>query len=341
MKKFSYQWLCASVFVLIAGCGRPESKVVADAKPAPDQATPTPEAKVPESDRATKSDPKIESRTPELKGNGKDVPKAPDGSIRPDVLASGQAAVIQKTKQLEKAKVPQLDQSDWGTSDRTPQQIVKLADAAIGSLNGTAAETSMLVKNSAGTGQTSSKVQIQDTTHYSIEYIELVSGEPHTMIAKADGKRRGVLIASTFVKQGGWQAKAPLGGKGAIPTGPQLVAQWPTQFPRLVFAPLIESQQGFSAYLSALATKGTGYSIKSEKRVVPFNGRTFTSYRILAQQGGTRIEMVFDGNFNLPVTIRASVHPKQGKPSEMLWGTQWRFHQSIPAKTFEMPAKLG
>ena len=350
MKMNRYQWLCASTFVLVIGCGSPDPKIASDSKEpsTPSAATTTPSA--PDRGKSTKSDTKpdaapakAEAASPSLPPKADNLVPVVNGKPRPDIAATGLTGAVEQAKKMDKVQVPQLDQSDWHSSDRTPVQIANLADSAVASLKGAAAESSMQVKNAAGIGQTLSHALVQDPSHYSIEYIELVSGEPHTMIAKADGKRRGVLIASTFVKQGGWLAKAPVGDKGSISVGNPLVAQWPTQFPRLAFAPLTESQGSFSAYLSALSSKAGGYTVKSEKRVVPFNGRVYTSYRILAQQAatGTRIEMVFDGNYNLPVTIRASLHPAKGKPSDMLWGTRWKFHQSIPAKTFEMPEKLG
>ncbi len=339
MKTHANQWLVAAACLITTGCGSPEAKV------APETAHATPEAVAsakPEAGPSPEASAKRDTPAPA------EAPKI-DPKLKRDEALVGSPEMIQQAKKLGKAKVGELSQSDWKQSDMTPMQIAQAADSAIGVLHGAVAETSLQVKNPAGTGQAVSKMQIQDPAHYHVEYIEVVNGEPHTMMAVADGKRRGVLIASSFVKAGGWHAKAAIGSQGSIPAGGDLVGAWPTQFPRLILSQLLESRGGVSAYLAALSNGVGNYVLTSEKRVIPYNGRMYTSYRIVAQrgeaaakaQGSSRIEMVFDGHFRLPVSVRTNAKPIKGKPTDMLWATGWSFNKSFPAKTFEMPSKLG
>ena len=167
-----------------------------------------------------------------------------------------------------------------------------------------------------------------------------------TATFKADGKRRAVIGAPEANKTGGWQEKAPIGSKGSIPAGSDLISAWPTRFTSLALSNLTESCRPFSAYVAALQTSGA-YQVKTQKRQMAFQGHNYTSYRIVierspalaAKSGAYKVEMVFDGTYRLPVTIRTNSAGTKGVPTDILWTARWMGGKNYSKETFALPAK--
>lgn len=344
MMKFKVPISAALIIALAAtGCQSNQDKASA-----PSSAGSTPVA-------ANESAPKAGNELPSPSGaqpsSPAPAPSATNPSLSPE--KSGKAPNLKPPETIrpvpKNIQVPSPPQEGWSLSDLSPEQIAKAADEAIASARGLDGDVLLRLKDPQGTGEAVSKVQIQNPSKFAIQYTELESGEPHTFTFKADGRRRGLLLPATQSRVGGWVKRAPIGTKGTIPSGSKLVEAWPTRFPRLVLASLFESRTPFSDYVAAIKRGAGGYTLASERRVLQYKGQSITSYRIVASRkadaarklGASRVEMIFDGHYRLPVTIRTNVTPSSGVPTDLLWTAGWNFGKKYSDDTFVLPNKLN
>ncbi len=332
-------WVPLVVLALILGGCIPETKPTGS--PAPASASAVAEKSrsatlnavpAPENKSTASGPPNGGART---EGRAK---RDPDARVVPEGL-------LRASKELRQMKVPDAPSDGWKPSDLTPKQIASNADDALGSLIGVYAEASMHVKSGAGAGQTQSRMEFQDAGHYALQYIELVDGRPQNSFARADGHGRGLLAGATSK----WVAQVPIGSVGAIPSGASLVEQWPTRFPRLLLSPVLDGKRPFSAYVEALSQGIGGYKLSADKRLLAAQGRLFTSYRIVVvrdanrsvKHAPTRVEMVFDADFRLPVTIRTHSESSNGGQVDLFWSCAWAFKKTFNPADFVLPKDLG
>lgn len=333
MKLITFTSMTAALALCLAGCHSDSGSAKA---PGGTENQPTVAENTPPS--------KVESTAPDSTTTKPDAttPSAPNdsGTKKPldEVVPPGMKKEADK---LRNAPVPLPHQENWTTSDLEPQQIADAADRAIANLSGAYAEASIHLKNPEGAGQTLTRLEVQDPAHYNVQYIDVTEGAPRSVIQRANGTEKRTLLAPNYNKQNQWQPPRPVSAKGTVPTGQALVEQFPTQFPRLGLAPLLECRPVFGAYVKAL--RSSDYTMKSEKRTLNYQGHIITSYRIIAEHkantgklGAARIEMVFDAGYHLPVTISTRVKPG-GKPIEMLWSSNWAFRQNFNPKEFAIP----
>ncbi|HEY0868022.1 MAG TPA: hypothetical protein VGE01_11615 [Fimbriimonas sp.] len=124
--------------------------------------------------------------------------------------------------------------------------------------------------------------------------------------------------------------------------------EWPKKLHELMFAAIGSNKRPISTYIAAVAKPGSGYRVLTEDRSILNEGTAYNNSRILVTRLADKakkankleLEMVFNSNYNLPVSARVSETMPNGRTYLFTWGGNWNLDQGQkfdPAK-FEIPA---
>jgi hypothetical protein len=223
-----------------------------------------------------------------------------------------------------------------------PVAIARKIDAALGQLSKVEGEGLMRVQLPAGSGFSKTKLFVQDPKRFSIQFTDVYARGVASGEVRSDGSRKAWLDNSREGKKAVWE---PL-DKSARPfarTGADLLKFFPTEFPRLVYAPLTTGKGVFADLVAS--AKRAGYTVQFGEREVAAQDRVLKNWRIVLanspsrqkKEGVLRIEIQANQTFNLPVSIYSTRKDPAGSITRLAWTMGWhRAPQAQPA-LFRIP----
>jgi hypothetical protein len=132
--------------------------------------------------------------------------------------------------------------------------------------------------------------------------------------------------------------------QGAPSSPSNVVKRWPAEFSRLAISQLIDHYDPWKALAAELGKGTTGLRAVSEERRVRYKNQTVTNYRIRVERtaasakslGTTVFEIVVDGKYWLPVTMRSIVRTPKGVYSSYDWTVNWKSKANFDPKLFKI-----
>lgn len=259
-----------------------------------------------------------------------------EGAAKTDAQPGDEPQSTGKAEPSEGEKATAKQNPPWVAAESEAGELGKKVDAAVAGLKDTAVQLRFLVNNPEQDlqGQLNGQFIVEDETKFFMNYTVPESPE-RTERAVADGSRY------MWRRSGKWSEPKPVESRGASPaTGKQLVDAWPRAFPRHVFGALMEDRPTWGPLLEALERGEGGYTTKVERQEFKQDGKTVPFYRVVAERAGPRpqtIEMRFQGQFMLPVTIRLTQKLPDGKEALFQWQASYNFQEDVSKQNFTLP----
>lgn len=240
----------------------------------------------------------------------------------------------------EKFVIPETGSGGWKSASVDGMALAKKVGSALASLKSTEGETVATIKTPVGNGQVRGKVKVQSPQAYSIQYL-VVDEMPALKEARSNGKLRAI-----STDQGAFNNKKPAGTplKSSVLSSRQLASNWHRDFPHLLFLGLTDKRDPWQPLLEELLSGRSGFETEVAERTLDFRGKKVSNFRVTAKRtaemakklGPCEMEMVFDGQRFLPVTIRVNFEdPKDGK-YQIVWQTGWNFQKSFKPEEFAL-----
>lgn len=249
------------------------------------------------------------------------------------LLAQSQPKSVPKTPNGPKQKPFTIGAAGWFPSKITPADLGKRIDKSLQSLNRAKIEMLFLVNDTSGEGSVWLQGDVQDPSHYMIQY-SLPKSDAMISQFVADGKRRGVY------ENANWTIKESLSTVRKNPAGALLAEAWPTTFPKYALLPATGPWSVWGPLLSAWKSGAAGYKLRIEERQMETMGKKKPYYRIIATRQSpvlTQIECVIDGTRFVPLTLRANLFPKGKRAAKYQWNGGWKFDQKMNSALFKVP----
>lgn len=241
----------------------------------------------------------------------------------------------------ESTPAPAATEGKWVAVDESPSVLAERISKAFREMKDTFGESRYTIKTPTENGQVKNAIKVQDYKTYSIQTLQM-SAMPNIVELRADGSKK-----SRTSENGSFASPKPLGSPGAdaVLSPKQLVERWPREFPRLAFAGLTEGKEVWKPFFQELFSGRSGFKGEISRRTMEFRGKKVTNYRVVAKRtpeaakklGRCEMEMVFDGQRYLPVTIRVNLVERNGGAWNILWQTGWNFGQKFEPKDFALP----
>jgi hypothetical protein len=224
-----------------------------------------------------------------------------------------------------------------------PVAVARRIDAALEKLAKVEGEGLMRVQLPAGSGFSKTKLFVQDPKRFAIQFTDVFARGVASGEVRSDGTRKAWMDNS---RTDGWKAKWEPLTKSARPfsrSGSELLKAFPTEFPRLVYAPLTTGKGVFADLVAS--AKRAGYTVQIGEREVAAQDRTLKNWQIVLAnpaskqkaEGVLRIEIQANQTFNLPVSIYSTRKDSAGNTTRLAWTMGWhRAPQAQPA-LFRIP----
>jgi hypothetical protein len=232
---------------------------------------------------------------------------------------------------------PGVKSPDWKPErDTSAVALAKKADETLSALKDAlgVASLSMTLPEGEASGR-GLEIKIRDRNEFQLTFVRFEEGFPTNARAIADGKKRAVL--------GDQVVQVPVESTAPALSAERLVESWATDLPQRAVGNHLERRPAFSELLGAL--QKTGYDLRTEVRVLKFQGQEVKFHRVIAerkpaaaaQKGPHVMEIVFDAQMHLPVLIHSRLEPKDGKPTDIRWQAEWRGDQQFQDRDFVVP----
>lgn len=238
----------------------------------------------------------------------------------------------------EPSEPPPKGSKGWTKTELAAAQLADEVAGAMANLNGVYGEARTLILTAAGKGQHKSVIRIADAKHFHVDYF-VGKEAPSSASLKSDGTTKASFSGKGVTDQ------TPVGTASADAnlTDTELVEKWPYEFSRLMFRGLVDGKDAWKPVLMGLARGEGGFETTVEKRERKVGDKTVRNFRVLAVRkassakklGECTIEMVFDADRKLPVTIRVDRKDAKGSPYRLHWSAGWNFNQKFDAKVFQ------
>ena len=271
-------------------------------------------------------------------------PSAPVNAQKaPDDQKKGEALMDEIKRQAEERKVvisiPQAKTSGWGKTSMSMTGLAKRVADATTHLEGTYGQLTTHVQTPEGTGYFEGDLKVRDSKTYYIDFV-VVAERPFSGTLAADGTHRIVRVGDDLSALKPVSEQIPV-AKAHPET---LVQAWPEDFSRLAFQGLTEGEDAWAQVLKGFESGAAGYKATLEERRIVSKGREFLAYRILARRpadpkrkiGSSEVEIVVDGKWFLPVTIRTVSKDAEGGNWKVQWNAQYRFKQTFVPENFQL-----
>lgn len=307
----SLGWL--AVGLCLAGCGAPKSEESR-------KETPTPVA---QGDASPAPNP---NPTPTPAEPGKATPPA-----EPKTPA---------TPPKDRYAIAEPKTEGWTPTQRRLDDLAKRVAQTVGNMKGIYGESVTSLKTPEGSGQVQSYYKVRDNKAFVVNF-PIVRGVPTRGEVRADGKQRVVK------ETGAYSRPAPV-GTPTVQTAlnsREVVQRWPKEFGRLMFLNLTDGRDAWGPVLAGLGRGEGGFQTTVEERSMQWQGRTVRNYRVRAVRsaeaakrlGPCEMEMVFDGERFLPVTVRVDMKDPNGQPWRIEWSGAWSWTRPIDPKELALP----
>lgn len=237
----------------------------------------------------------------------------------------------------------------WIGSSASAIEIAKRVDAKMASLTNMRADSSYVLGVTKGQANGTVRAEIVNRSKFNIQYPTVVNGIPKIAAFRADGSRvhERTLTQAKGSNEGKvvWQLLRSA-AKPAPKPGTALVQRLSTELSRTIFGGHIDGGTPFTTVVAALSKGMGGYKVRVEERSTKVGQRVIRNYSIIAERtpeaaaklGGSRIDMVFDRDLYLPVTVRVTQKVAgQAHTNGTMWTTHWHSGQTFPAESFKVP----
>ncbi len=233
--------------------------------------------------------------------------------------------------------VPAPATEGWGPSSARPEHVAASVAKAMRSMAGVTGEALSVLRTPEASGSVRSIFRVRDSKVYRVDYV-VVREQPTSGMIQSDGKKRTIPNREGIGKSAAYDSKSP----DARLTARQLVERWPSEFTRLMWRGLTDRTDPWAPLVGGLMRGDGGFKAIFEERVTAFQGQKLKNYRIRAVRsdqaaktlGPCELEMVFDGRFSLPVTIRVTRKDPKGREWKMQWSAGFNFRQKVGADEF-------
>ncbi len=223
-----------------------------------------------------------------------------------------------------------------------PLDLARRADAALAQLKGASGEGLFKMDIQGRKGYSITRFAIKDPKTFAIEYTSILGTYPSRGEVRSNGGKVAFRDDEAPGNKPSWVPVA----KSRLPfhlTGAPLVAAFPSQFPRLVFSPLVTKKAILADYVASAIKQGYTVSVAEQKAYA--QGREVKSHRVTlvnskasqARNGMVRVDLVFNQNFGLPVTVYSTVQPKVGKRTLFTWTMAYKNATTYAAGQFKIP----
>ena len=297
---------------LCAGCGHPKPVATADPAPVtvpPSEATPATGAKDPVAVPTQPGDITANPVTP-------DAPKTDDMNLAPGV------------KHVPSGKVPPLSKQGWHRSKMSSLDLAAKIDKTFWNLTGAAADIRSQFVLPIGSGQMKLDGKF-DGDRFSVSYPVIEGQPPHPLRIIVVGNGG---MMTEFHPNGGKGAYSPKHSykPGGSMDGAGVLAEWPTEMPRLALSHFITGKDVFVPLVKALQAPESGFSVTAEERTSTLSGKYYHYYRIHAsridpktKQSLAEYEILVDPIHFLPLTMRTHVTSPGKNAIIQEWAGRW------------------
>ncbi|MFY9234291.1 MAG: hypothetical protein WAO58_07510 [Fimbriimonadaceae bacterium] len=229
----------------------------------------------------------------------------------------------------------------WKASKVNPLAFAKKVDAAMKSLSATLQQVVAVYAGQKGSGQALNTAKILDGRRFAIQYFNIDTNEPFNGEVRSDGNRFSMFTA------GSWSRPVPLSTLPRNSITPVMaVRAWPLSHPKMMYTGILFKADIWSTLVKGYQQGLDGYKVAVEERTMKVQNITVRNLRIVATRsaagtkkfGPATIELLFDANRYLPVTVRVHMQPKKDKkPTKMSWQSIWKFNQVFKPVDFFVP----
>lgn len=289
-----------------------------------------------------KPDAAPEATSPNATGSGSTPAPTPpvvkDEKGNPVPEAASKMPTMPTVKQNFK-EIPAPKTNGWDKSDLTGAQLADKVGSAIAGLKQVTGKAVVDLRTPEGKGQFNLQYEIGEPGKYRLNYLR-PTVVPEASVVVSDGAKK------VWLEQDGFSDPIPTNklAPDASVKPADLAPSFPKRYTRLMFANLTDKTDYWKPLFSQLLAQKDGISTVVEKRVMPFEGRQITSYRLRARRsdeaakkyGPYELEVVIDGHRFLPVTVRSRVAQPGGEVWQNEWSMRWDFAKRPAAGTFEI-----
>jgi len=253
------------------------------------------------------------------------------------LAGQGKMPTIPKSLPPEMRQELSIDNSStWKPLSRNPLSLTLRADKWMSQLSSAAAVTHYLYEGPFGFGKTEGDVSVESPKKFRFDSAWVDEKGRQTKMGRrttiADGSRL------QWFDVRGYGPVVPV-GRSRLTS--KLLDAWPLEMQTLVFASLGTSDKPITAFVSsALSAK---MKVTVEQRIITMDKRKFVSQRLLidspkSARRSYRAEIVFDGVYGAPVTLRVTRKNSLGV-HRTFWAIQWNVqkNQSFAKALFELP----
>lgn len=209
------------------------------------------------------------------------------------------------------------------------------------SLSATRQQVVAVYAGQKGSGQSLNTAKILDQNRFSIQYFNIDTKEPFNGEVRSDGARFSMFAS------GAWTPPVPMSSLPRSNITPAMaVRAWPLSHPKMMYTGLLFKTSIWTTLMKGYLQGLEGYKVAVEERTMKVQTITVRNIRIVATRSATAakrygpatIELMFDANRYLPVTIRVHMQPKgDKKPTKMSWQSLWKFEQVFQPVDFFVP----
>lgn len=227
----------------------------------------------------------------------------------------------------------------WTKSSLSMTQLASKVAQATKYPRATRGMFKLLAQTSEGRGIYEGELSFQRQNVFKVNWIFL-KADPVAGIFLSDGKKRQVFFDGKLSP-----AMAVTKNFSGVTTDPaQLVARFPNEFPRFLFQGATDGKDPWVPLISAWARGAGGYKAVVQERNITYQNRKYKSFRIKLDRtaeaakklGKSTLEVVFDGTFFLPVTVRELREDLRGKSWVIQWAGNYSFNQKFKPTDFQM-----
>lgn len=248
----------------------------------------------------------------------------------PGSRPSGETKVPPKPNIPEPNSVQKPGTGNWTPTKLTSATLAANMGKAMSTMTGVECRSVVAAKTPEGVGRSLISFKFATPNAFRVEYIEpgLI---PKRSTILADGAK-----VRAYAKNR-WTPYKPI-ASGFDPAQAKVDAQkFLTHFSRAMVANAVDKSDPWAPLFNELQSGKSGFDCRIEERHFVSNGRNYLSYRIVATRraaqskslGPASMEIVVDGKYWLPVTIRTEMQPPGQKPWSYEWTGQWRFKQKF------------
>lgn len=219
----------------------------------------------------------------------------------------------------------------WRASNESPASVAQKVDASVAALrNALGLYSAQYWVGEKMYGWSSGPVKMKNNQVFSIDFPRIsypakVGAPP---VHKAQIRSNGKLTQMT--SEGIKTQTFPVASFKIDPS--KTAGDWTLGMPRNVLG-AVHGERSLSQLVSLAAKPGSGFTVTSRVRSIPFRGTQIVQRQLLIQRdtaetlkkGPVRIEINIDGSRSLPVSARVDAAEK-GKPKLIVvWALAWKF----------------